>query len=85
MRRPSAAALELLPAELDSERRAARVWATAGAIGAALGPAVGGLLTELISWESIFLVQVPLTAAAIAAPDADARHGSARRPSGERS
>jgi MFS family permease len=58
-------ALELLPAELDSERRAARVWATAGAIGAALGPAVGGLLTELISWESIFLVQVPLTAAAI--------------------
>jgi MFS family permease len=59
-------ALELLPAELDSERRAARVWATAGAIGAALGPAVGGLLTELISWESIFLVQVPLTAAAIA-------------------
>ncbi len=59
-------ALELLPAELDSERRAARVWATAGAIGAALGPAVGGLLTELVSWESIFLVQVPLAAAAIA-------------------
>lgn len=59
------AALELLPAELDSERRAARVWAAAGAIGAALGPAVGGLLTELVSWESIFLVQVPLTGAAI--------------------
>jgi MFS family permease len=59
-------ALELLPAELQSERRAARVWAVAGALGAALGPAVGGLLTELVSWESIFLVQVPLTAAAIA-------------------
>jgi MFS family permease len=59
-------ALELLPAELESERRAARVWAVAGALGAALGPAVGGLLTELVSWESIFLVQVPLTAAAIA-------------------
>jgi len=58
-------ALELLPAELGSERRAARVWAAAGAIGAALGPAAGGLLTELVSWESIFLVQVPLTAAAI--------------------
>ena len=58
-------ALELLPAELGSERRAARVWAAAGAIGAAVGPAAGGLLTELISWESIFLVQVPLTAAAI--------------------
>ena len=59
-------ALELLPAELESERRAARVWAIAGALGAALGPAAGGLLTELVSWQSIFFVQVPLTAAAIA-------------------
>jgi MFS family permease len=58
-------ALELLPAELGSERRAARVWAAAGALGAALGPAAGGVLTELVSWQSIFLVQVPLTAAAI--------------------
>jgi MFS family permease len=58
-------ALELLPAELDSERSAARVWAAAGALGAALGPAAGGLLTELVSWQSIFLVQVPLAAAAI--------------------
>jgi MFS family permease len=59
-------ALELLPAELGSERQAARVWAAAGALGAALGPAAGGLLTELVSWQSIFLVQVPLTAIAIA-------------------
>jgi MFS family permease len=58
-------ALELLPAELGSERQAARVWAAAGALGAALGPAAGGVLTELVSWQSIFLVQVPLTAAAI--------------------
>ena len=34
-------ALELLPYAVGSERRAAGVWATAGAIGAALGPAVG--------------------------------------------
>ena len=58
-------ALELLPAVLDSERRAARVWAAAGAFGAAIGPAAGGLLTELISWESIFLVQVPLAVVAL--------------------
>lgn len=57
-------ALELLPEQVGSERGAARIWAAAGALGAALGPAVGGLLTELISWESIFLVQVPLTAIA---------------------
>ena len=53
------AALELMPAVYGSERSATRAWATAGAAGAALGPAVGGLLTELVSWQSIFLVQVP--------------------------
>jgi MFS family permease len=41
-------ALELMPAAVGSERRAAAVWATAGAVGAALGPAAGGLLTELV-------------------------------------
>jgi MFS family permease len=54
------AALELMPSALGSERRAVGAWAAAGATGAALGPAVGGLLTELVSWQSIFLLQVPL-------------------------
>jgi predicted MFS family arabinose efflux permease len=53
-------ALELLPSRVGSERRAAAVWATAGAVGAAIGPAVGGVLTELVSWQSIFLAQVPV-------------------------
>jgi len=52
-------ALELLPAVSGSERAAAVHWARAGTIGAALGPGAGGLLTELISWQSIFLLQVP--------------------------
>ena len=60
-------ALELMPYAVGSERRAAAVWAGAGAIGAALGPGAGGLLTELISWQSIFLVQVP-AAIAVAVP-----------------
>ena len=54
------ASLELLPAAVGSERRAATTWAAAGAAGAALGPGLGGLLTELVSWEAIFLVQVPV-------------------------
>ena len=54
------AALELLPAIAGGERRAVRVWVVAGIAGAALGPAIGGLLTQLISWQSIFVLQVPL-------------------------
>jgi MFS family permease len=71
------AALELLPATVGSERRAATVWAAAGATGAALGPAVGGLLTELISWQSIFLLQVPVALAAAVPILAVAKHEAA--------
>lgn len=71
------AVLELLPATVGSERRAAAVWATAGATGAALGPAIGGLLTELVSWQSIFLIQVPIALAAAVPIFAVARHEAA--------
>ena len=54
------AALDLLTLATGSDRRAAAIWVTAGVLGAALGPALGGVLTSLLGWESIFLVQVPL-------------------------
>ncbi len=54
------AALGLLSAAAGDSARAVRVWVAAGIFGAALGPAVGGVLTEALGWESIFLVQVPL-------------------------
>jgi MFS family permease len=71
------AALELLPASVGSEQRATAIWATAGATGAALGPAVGGLLTELVSWQSIFLIQVPVALAAAVPILAVAKHEAA--------
>jgi len=71
------AVLELLPATVGSERRAVAIWAMAGATGAALGPAVGGLLTELVSWQSIFLIQAPLAIAAGIPVLAVARHEAA--------
>jgi MFS family permease len=71
------AALELLPATVGSERRATEVWVAAGATGAALGPALGGLLTELVSWQSIFLVQVPVALVAAVPILAVARHEAA--------
>ncbi len=71
------AVLELLPVTVGSERRAVAIWATAGAAGAALGPAVGGLLTELVSWQSIFLLQAPIAIAAGVPVLAVARHEAA--------
>jgi MFS family permease len=57
------AALDLLSRVEGSDERALRVWVAAGVLGAALGPAAGGILTQLLGWESIFLAQVPLALA----------------------
>lgn len=54
------AALELMGTTLGSDRKAIATWVGAGAVGAAIGPGLGGLLTELVSWQSIFLIQVPI-------------------------
>ena len=54
------AALDLLTETEGSDGSAVRTWATAGILGAALGPAIGGILTETLGWESIFFAQAPL-------------------------
>ncbi|GAB3668240.1 MFS transporter [Nocardioides korecus] len=53
--------LGILLAALPPERRlvGVRIWAAVGAVAAAIGPTVGGLLTEL-SWRWVFLVNVPV-------------------------
>ncbi|MFN8114352.1 MAG: MFS transporter, partial [Solirubrobacterales bacterium] len=55
-----ACAIELLARIVGSHQAAAPVWGTAGTIGIAVGPAVGGVLTQLLDWQSIFLLQIPL-------------------------
>ena len=79
--------LELLVA-VKGERRGVATWITAGVIGTAAGPVAGGLLTEAISWQAIFVVQVPFAvlavpaALAVAAPPETTpdRHRPALRP-----
>lgn len=58
--------LELLVAATDEIRGVAR-WTAAGVLGTATGPVAGGLLTEAISWQSIFVVQVPIAVLAVPA------------------
>ena len=62
-----AAALELLVAQ-RGQRIGSRTWAAAGIAGAAIGPALGGALTELFSWQAIFAAQVPLALVAVLRP-----------------
>ncbi|MFE3449900.1 MFS transporter [Nonomuraea sp. NPDC059194] len=43
------------------------IWSAMAALGAALGPILGGLLLEMFSWHAAFLVNVPVMALAIVA------------------
>lgn len=54
-----AAALELLVLSRGRDR-AILLWAAAGVLGAAVGPALGGFLTEWLSWEAMFALQAPV-------------------------
>ena len=62
-----AAALELLVTQ-RGHGAGSRIWAAAGIAGAAIGPALGGALTELFSWQAIFAAQVPLALVVVLRP-----------------
>jgi EmrB/QacA subfamily drug resistance transporter len=51
----------------DDRTRAIGMWAGLTAVAAAIGPPVGGYLTDALSWRAIFLVNLPLGAFVIAA------------------
>ncbi len=62
-----AASLSLLGGLLGSRERGAAVWTTVALIGAALGPVLGGVLTQVFDWRAIFVVQAPIAGAALLA------------------
>ena len=49
----------------EARGRAIGTWAAAGAIAGALGPVVGGWLVDHVGWRAIFLLNVPIAAAAV--------------------
>jgi EmrB/QacA subfamily drug resistance transporter len=60
------ASLAILGADFDGEARAKAIgtWAAAGAIGAAIGPIVGGWLVDAVGWRWVFGLIVPIAVAA---------------------
>jgi EmrB/QacA subfamily drug resistance transporter len=63
-----ATSLALLAATFHGRERgtAFGVWGATTGAAVAIGPLIGGLLTEKVGWESIFLINLPIGLAAIA-------------------
>jgi DHA2 family multidrug resistance protein-like MFS transporter len=75
--------LSLIRSIFDDRRErtlALSVWGATAALGAAVGPVVGGALLESFSWHSAFLVNVPLMVVAIAAALWLLRENRSQRP-----
>lgn len=63
---PTSLGLLLNATPPDRRTRAVRIWAAIGALAAAAGPVAGGLLVEL-SWQWVFLVNLPVGVVALLA------------------
>jgi EmrB/QacA subfamily drug resistance transporter len=79
---PASLGLLLAAAPPDKRMLYVRGWTALSALGAALGPALGGLLTEA-SWRWVFLINVPIGALVLVAgpvllPRPASRQGPAR-------
>jgi EmrB/QacA subfamily drug resistance transporter len=62
---PASLGLVLATALPEHRARSVKIWAAAGAVAAALGPVLGGLLVEA-DWRWVFVVNVPVGVAALA-------------------
>ena len=63
---PASLGLVVASSPPEIRARSVRIWAACGALAAAFGPVVGGVLVE-IDWRWVFLVNVPVGVAALIA------------------
>lgn len=62
---PNSLAILGVSFEGEARGRAVGLWAAAGAVLGAIGPVLGGALIDTLGWRSIFLINLPLAAAAV--------------------
>jgi predicted MFS family arabinose efflux permease len=62
-----AGTLPLLSTLSGSPTRGLSLWIAAGTFGAAVGPALGGILTQAFEWRAIFVLQAPVALLALIA------------------
>jgi EmrB/QacA subfamily drug resistance transporter len=61
---PTSLGLLLTATPAPDRARAVRIWAASGALAAAAGPALGGVLVD-VSWRWVFLINIPVGLAAL--------------------
>ncbi len=59
--------ISLLGGLVGSRERGISLWTSVAVLGAALGPVLGGVLTQLFDWRAIFVVQAPVAGVALLA------------------
>jgi MFS family permease len=74
-----AGTLALLSTLSGSRARGLVIWTAAGTFGAAVGPALGGILTQLADWRAIFAFQAPVALVALVAAFESHAHPRAGR------
>jgi EmrB/QacA subfamily drug resistance transporter len=62
---PTSLALLLPEFPLESRATAVAIWGATGAVAAALGPSLGGVLVDELGWRWVFFVNVPIGLAAL--------------------
>jgi EmrB/QacA subfamily drug resistance transporter len=59
---PASLAVVLTDTPSASRAKTIGLWSAAGALAAAIGPGLGGVLVEWVGWRSLFLINVPIGA-----------------------
>jgi EmrB/QacA subfamily drug resistance transporter len=57
---PASLAVVLMDARPEKRAAAIGLWSAAGALAAAAGPAIGGVLVDGVGWRALFLINVPV-------------------------